>query len=218
MMKRSFLVLGVLAVAGCWDVEFDVDTNLDIDVKVTMGKLSAECAGTDPLVTYTPGDGVCRIEIKEWRGTLVDMAVVRAKVEQKVIENGEDPKDIPVSITGIKLSKKDIRLLDGNGANVTPASVELFDATIDLDGERLLTFEGAQLTQLLLGEAVAIFTDAQVKKLNAAYKASAPVAASGRVTLVVRNELMQELARHEGLNLNVKFLMDVGASGSKEAF
>jgi hypothetical protein len=217
MRKSGLLVAGVLLIAGCFSVEFNVDTNVDGELKIGLGKLSSDCAGEDPNISYERVEGGCKISIKSWHATLVDTQMIKDKVNAKIVEKGKDPSDVSISLTGLKLTENNISLTDGNGINVTPPQVMAFDANIDLDGVRLLTFAGQQLQQLLVGQQVVILTPEQVAKIDAAYDKATPVEATGKGSITIPTASLLEMSMHDDLTLTFKFHIDIGATGATDA-
>ena len=56
-----------------------------------------------------------------------------------------------------------------------------------------------------------------VGQLNDAYDAGKPIEATAKVTLILKNELVQQLANQDQVDLRFKFRLDIGATGAKDA-
>ena len=190
-MSRLVPVLLLSVTTGC--DAFSVDLNLETDYDPTvpmefeLGVLGTDC--NDPTTrvdtetgwteySTTDDAGTCNIHA-EGEMLFLDMAEVQAKVEQAIIDEGQDPDKVDIEITGVTVRFTDIRLVDVNGSDIMPPLLSSWSSTLELGGSPFVSFSGTDTNTLLQSATDVDLGDAQVAMLNDAYQDGSPVSTGG---------------------------------------
>jgi hypothetical protein len=150
-MKRNWLLTLVPALAGCPQIEATVDSH-DNEVKLVIdfeGRCNGDGMSEDPVLgktTWSKSDaeGDCRVKM-DWTGDIIDVLQLRDDIDAEA-ELGD------LEITRLHVLLKNVRVLDSNGADVTPPDITAFSADTMLDGEAFYSLTGDDL-QAALGDS-----------------------------------------------------------------
>jgi hypothetical protein len=184
-MKRFWTLLGTAGLAGCLSVTFTTTQSNEGEVVLNLGDLSGPCEGTATVtqeggtVTLTrTRDGETCLITADFSAEAVDMAEVRAKVEDEIGRRGHSSISADVTLKApLKIDVTNLKL-EGFEPPSTTWSVD-----VDLAEQPILALAGDDLAALLTQNVSVELGKEQVSVINDAYQAGAVVSASGQIVL-----------------------------------
>jgi hypothetical protein len=216
-LSHGILALAPLALLtfapGCIHVDANVDA--DEDISFGFADFGTTCSGagmtqTDSgLTTWTktPVEDRCQVDFN-WGGTLIDMAAVRAKADEKA-------QGATLTIQSIDLELDAVALRDQSGADITPPRVPAWEAHFGVGGQAVADFNGTDLASLL---AMPLSFEAPPSVLQAAqqaFDAAAPLDGTATARLVVEMSDVAALAAAAGPHVQFHFRAHVDANAKK---
>jgi hypothetical protein len=209
-------------VAGCIQITISTDTSFNSQVRVALGQLGGECAGTSTAtqgtetatVTQTlQDDSTCKVEVA-FTSTLIKMADLRAKVEQSIRDQGRDPSKVGMTIT----SPCTITLSNLGVTGVTLPTTA-WSAELSLQGDALATLQGDDVATMGAEPIKITLSDANIAALNAAYASETDVQVQGVVTLAsVSLQAMGDMPVQAQATLSFDALSEVQADATLDLF
>jgi hypothetical protein len=197
MKKSGIAFLACALASGC---TFTANTEVDGDIVLNLGQLGSTCSGEGSQTTDAgqtdwrkSSDGTtCRVSA-DWSGNLVDMPMVRAKVEEQLKKNNSSLDKADVSFDHITLTFSNARL----DPSLPVGDITL---TLDLGAERLLDQSASSLSGV---NGTVMMSQASIDSALAAFRDNRPLQATGKASFTVPQRSLGDVARDTKLTVGV---------------
>jgi hypothetical protein len=173
-MLRVLAFASAIFSVGC---TYDATSKVDGTFEFALGSLDKSCNGPGSSDEgghsnwIKSNDGTtCRVQAT-WKGNLVDMPAVRAKVEAELKKNSSDLSNADVSFEKIELIFHDPQL-------VPPLPVQTIDVSLSLNMETLSQRHAADLGALFDNSPISL-SKAEIKTALDDFNKNLPLVADG---------------------------------------
>jgi hypothetical protein len=192
--------IGILACALASGCTFTANTEVDGDIVLNLGQLGSTCSGEGSQTTEAgttdwrkSSDGTtCRVSA-DWSGDLVDMPMVRAKVDEQLKKNNSSLDKADVSFESIALTFSNARL----DPSLPVGDITL---TLALDAERLLDKTATSLSGV---SGTVMMSQASIDSALTAFRDNRPLHATGKATFTVPQRSLGDAQRETKLTVGV---------------